>query len=87
MPRLLPTQLLRFVVSYAQPDLEKRLGCGARGAQDIKDHPYFEDFDWAALEAGTLRPPFACPAPADPLSAAAVAAAPASEFDDGPSER
>ena len=66
-----------------QPDVERRLGCGPGGAQEIKDHPYFEDVDWPALEAGTLRPPYAPPASGDPLSETA----PAAGFEDGPPER
>lgn len=35
---------------------EERLGY--RGSQDIKDHPWFKDIDWAQLEAKNITPPF-----------------------------
>lgn len=74
--------------SRTQVDAAKRLGGGPSGAQAIRDHPYFEGLDWAALEAGVLTAPFQSPAPADPLSASAAATA-AADFGDGygPSEK
>mgnify|MGYP000552793697 CR=1 FL=1 len=37
---------------------EKRLGCGPRGMEEIKEHPFFQSIDWGLLEAGYLDPPF-----------------------------
>jgi len=37
---------------------EKRLGCGPKGFQEIKEHPYFSNIDWGLLEAGYIDPPF-----------------------------
>lgn len=36
----------------------KRLGCGPRGIQEIKEHPFFGSIDWGLLEAGYLDAPF-----------------------------
>ncbi|BGP20952.1 hypothetical protein JCM10213_006668 [Rhodosporidiobolus nylandii] len=38
-------------------DLSKRLGNLKGGAQDVKDHPWFEGVDWAAVERKEIRAP------------------------------
>lgn len=38
-------------------DLTKRFGCLKGGAQDIKEHKYFNEFDFNELLAGKLAPP------------------------------
>jgi len=35
-----------------------RLGSGVRGADEIKDHPWFADINWEALFTKSLEPPF-----------------------------
>lgn len=37
---------------------ENRLGCGLKGIEEIKEHPFFESIDWGLLEAGYIDPPF-----------------------------
>jgi len=39
-------------------DPKTRLGMGKQGVKAIKSHAWFNGFNWAALEAGTLTPPF-----------------------------
>jgi hypothetical protein len=38
----------------------KRLGCvAAHGTEEaIRNHPFFRDMDWEALEARRVKPPF-----------------------------
>ena len=35
-----------------------RLGHGAEGVKNIKDHPFFAPIDWVKLEAKEIPPPF-----------------------------
>ena len=35
-----------------------RFGTVRRGAEDVKDHPWFGDIDWDRLESQELKPPF-----------------------------
>ncbi|KAI5099707.1 G protein-coupled receptor kinase 5-like isoform X2 [Silurus meridionalis] len=37
---------------------EERLGCGAGGVNEVKDHVFFKDINFRRLEAGMLDPPF-----------------------------
>jgi len=40
-----------------QTDLSKRLGCLAGGANDVKQHAWFRDINFAALKLGKVKPP------------------------------
>lgn len=39
-------------------DVEKRLGSGPNGGENVKKHPFFKSIDWEKLEQKTLDPPF-----------------------------
>lgn len=39
-----------FITGLLQPKIAKRLGCSHSGAAEIKAHPWFDGFDWQALE-------------------------------------
>uniref|UniRef100_A0A667GUU9 Ribosomal protein S6 kinase n=1 Tax=Lynx canadensis TaxID=61383 RepID=A0A667GUU9_LYNCA len=39
-------------------DPKKRLGAGPQGAQEVKNHPFFQGLDWAALAARKIPAPF-----------------------------
>ena len=36
----------------------KRIGCGERGVEEIKEHPFFIGTDWDRLLAKEIDPPF-----------------------------
>jgi len=44
------------VRGFLTKDPESRLG--AKGAQSVKEHFFFLDFDWPAMEKGNVAPPF-----------------------------
>ncbi len=44
-----------MISQLLERDIKKRLGCVA-GAEDIKNHPFFKDINWALLRNTT--PPF-----------------------------
>ncbi|KAJ2792943.1 hypothetical protein H4R21_006090, partial [Coemansia helicoidea] len=51
-------------------DPAQRLGCGRRGFERLKRHPFFATFDWSLLEDRGVVPPFApgdAYTPLDPL--------------------
>ena len=35
-----------------------RIGCGKMGSDEIKNHPFFKEIDWAALIKKEVTPPF-----------------------------
>lgn len=41
-----------------EKDNEKRLGSGPRDAEEIKEHPFFQDVNWDKLLKREIRPPF-----------------------------
>ena len=47
-----------LVEELLHPDPTMRLGMGLNGAEDIRNHSYFADFDWSSLRLKTLEIPF-----------------------------
>ena len=39
------------------PDLIRRLGCSRLGAQEVKDHKFFAEFDWDSLITRSAEAP------------------------------
>lgn len=44
--------------SFLTKNPAKRLGCAARGGEDVRTHPFFRRIDWARVEARDVQPPF-----------------------------
>jgi beta-adrenergic-receptor kinase len=42
-------------------DVERRFGCMGRGADEIKEHPYFRDIDWKQVYLLKYPPPLVPP--------------------------
>lgn len=49
---------MSLLTGLLQKRPENRLGCGEKGIDEIKEHPFFESIDWGLLEAGYIDPPF-----------------------------
>jgi classical protein kinase C len=47
-----------LITRLTTADLSKRLGCGKRGSQEIKDHPFFKTIDWVKLLRREIEPPY-----------------------------
>jgi serine/threonine protein kinase len=46
-----------FMTRLLCVDATRRLGCLKRGSTDVKNHPWFLELDWDALDAKALKPP------------------------------
>lgn len=57
-PDIFSPEATDLLTGLLQKRPEKRLGCGPRGMEEIKDHPFFHSIDWGLLEAGYIDPPF-----------------------------
>ncbi len=49
-------QTVSFVTRLLERDLAKRLGGGQADVQSVREHPFFEQLDWAALERMEVEP-------------------------------
>lgn len=56
LPLGYPESTIDFVNSLLQRQAHKRLGMN--GPAEVKNHAYFNDFDWAALKNKTIKPSF-----------------------------
>eukprot|EP00123_Amoebidium_parasiticum_P017225 comp23759_c0_seq1/m.41127 comp23759_c0_seq1/g.41127 ORF comp23759_c0_seq1/g.41127 comp23759_c0_seq1/m.41127 type:complete len:778 (-) comp23759_c0_seq1:89-2422(-) len=64
-PRFLSSSAASIIRQLLVRDPERRLGSGERGAQEIKEHPFFDCIDWDKLYRKEIPPPFV-PALSDP---------------------
>lgn len=51
VPSVLQGSARDILVRLLQIEPEKRLGMGPGGIQEIKNHPFFGEIDWAAVNA------------------------------------
>jgi serine/threonine protein kinase len=56
---------ISFVTGLLERDLAKRLGAGQADVQSVREHPFFEQLDWAALERMEVEPGYK-PSPKSP---------------------
>jgi len=57
-PDVFSPEATDLLTGLLQKRPEKRLGCGPKGIEEIKEHPFFHSIDWGLLEAGYVDPPF-----------------------------
>ncbi len=50
--------VIQHHVQFLTREIDSRLGCGPRGKEDIKTHPFFAGLDWDALAGQQLPAPF-----------------------------
>lgn len=47
-----------FISGLLYKDISQRYGCGPKGFEEIRDHPWLCSIDWQALERKELVPDF-----------------------------
>ena len=57
---VLPILNVFFNISF-QRDVDKRLGCRGKGADEVKDHPFFSGVDWSQVYQQKYPPPLLPP--------------------------
>lgn len=67
-PKMVSREAKDLVLSLLSPRVEERIGCGQRGSAEIKEHPFFEGFDWEKLQQKHVIPPFKPPVSRKPLT-------------------
>jgi len=57
-PNYLSKDAINLLQELFIKDPDKRLGCGVKGEDEIKSHPFFKTIDWTAIEQKKIKPPF-----------------------------
>lgn len=57
IPASLSEQCKTLIVSLLNRNPSKRLGAGAEGSEEIKNHPFFLGIDWSDVKTRKLQPP------------------------------
>ncbi|XP_027351515.1 serine/threonine-protein kinase AtPK2/AtPK19-like [Abrus precatorius] len=58
LPAFLSSEAHSLLKGLLQKEATKRLGCGARGIEEIKGHKWFKPINWKRLEAREIQPSF-----------------------------
>ena len=61
LPNSFSEELKDLLEALLARDVENRLGCGPRGADEVKEHPFFADLDWQLVYLGKYTPPLIPP--------------------------
>jgi serine/threonine protein kinase len=57
-PKNLSRETTSLIKGLLTSRVRERLGCGAGGTRDLKDHAFFKNVNWEALAAKQVKPPF-----------------------------
>jgi len=58
LPGHLSSTAKHLINSLLKRNIEKRLGCGERGIEEIKSHPFFSSINWKKLAERKIIPPW-----------------------------
>lgn len=61
LPDNFSPELKHLLESLLQRDVDKRLGCGGSGAEELKNHPFFTGVDWVQVYQQKYPPPLIPP--------------------------
>lgn len=57
-PSYISTEAQLLLEGLLTRDVDKRLGSGPKGSENVKKHPFFSSINWEALEKKQVKPPF-----------------------------
>ncbi|XP_041350174.1 beta-adrenergic receptor kinase 2-like [Gigantopelta aegis] len=61
LPDSMTPEMRGLLEGLLKRDVEDRLGCKGRGAQEVKEHPYFKGIDWGQVYRQKYTPPLIPP--------------------------
>ena len=61
LPDTFTPELRDLLESLLRRDVPDRLGCSPRGADDVKEHPFFKGIDWHQVHLQKYPPPLIPP--------------------------
>ncbi|UJR24837.1 hypothetical protein I4U23_006209 [Adineta vaga] len=61
LPETMTNEMRTLLEGLLQRDVDKRLGCMGKLAEEVKDHPYFKDMEWKQVYLLKLIPPLIPP--------------------------